>query len=93
MFSRLKAKPLLRMYFVTSPSSSVIDLGIGDREGKVNLRFSPPVGFDMTATVIVFAEWVCVEEEVVVVVVRSDFGMVVLGLVEDVLDGAGAEVA
>ena len=92
MFSRLKAAPLLRMYFVTSPSSSVIDLGIGNKEGKGNLRFSPPVGFEMTATIIVFVERVCVEEEVVVVM-RSDFGMVVLGWVEDVLDGAGAEVA
>ena len=46
----------------------------------------------MTATVIVFVERICVEEEVVGVV-SSDFGMVVLGFVAVVLDAAGAEVA
>lgn len=56
------------------------------------MTFSPPLEFDVTATVIVF-ELVCVEEEVVVRSVRSNFGMVVLGFVEDVLDAAVVEVA
>ena len=78
------------MYFVATPSSFV-NWGLGNKEAKGNLRLSPPVGFDMTATVIVFVDRVCVEEEVVVV--RSDFGMVVLGVGEDVLDGVVTEVA
>ena len=48
-----------------------------------NLRFSPPVGFDMIVTVIVFVKPVCVGE---VVAVRPDF-------VEDVLGLDVAEVA
>ena len=79
------------MYSVTSSPSFPIDWGPGNKDGKGNLRFSPPVGFDMTATVIVLVEWVCVEEAVVVV--RWDSAMVLLGFWEDVLDRAGAEVA
>ena len=73
------------MYFVTSSPSFSIDLRFGNKEAKGNLRFSPPVGFDMIATVIVFVD--------VVVFEKWDFEMLVLGFVEDVLDGAVAEVA
>ena len=86
MFSRLRAAPLLSTYFVTSPPS--VAWAIGEREG--NLRFSPPVGFDVIVTVIIFVELARGEE---VGGVRSDFGVVMLGFVEDALDMAGAAVA
>ena len=44
------------MYFVTSSPSFSIDMRFGSKEAKGNLRLSPPVGFDSTATVIVFVE-------------------------------------
>ena len=86
MFSRLRAAPLLSTYLVTSPSS--VGWALGEREG--NLRFSPPIGFDVIVTVIVFVELVRGEG---IGVVRSELGIVVLGFVEDALDMAGAAVA
>ena len=54
------------------------------------MRFSPPVGFVMIITVIIFVKLVRVEE---VVAVRSELGIVVLSFVVDALNMTGAAVA
>ena len=70
LLSRLTAAPLLRTYFVTSPSSCVWELG--GEEG--NSRLSPPFGFDIIITVTVLVELACVDN----VGVISTFGVALL---------------
>ena len=76
---------MLKTYLVTSPVSS----GCEVREREGNSNFSPPVGFDIIATVTVFVKLVYNED----VDMRSTFDVIVLTFVEAVPDAPVAEVA